>query len=184
MERDRERWNKKYSEGIYLTEPSESVRKYYVLSCGKNALDIAAGMGRNSKFLISKGFKVEALELSDVAIENLKKIKGLNVIQVDLDNHKLDKEKYDLVICINYLNRALFPEIKKTLKRNGILIYESLMKGEETDKLDRNPEYLLKKGELFSSFSDLEIIEYKEFVTSTINKNRINKALLVARKSD
>ncbi len=183
MEKDRERWNKKYSEGIYLTEPSESVRKYYVYARGKKALDIAAGTGRNSKFLVSKGFDVDALEFSDFAVEKLRQIKGVNVFQVDLDFYTFEEKKYDLIICINFLNRNLFSGICNALKPDGILIYESIMKGEETDKLGHNPAYLLNPGELLNAFNNLEILEYKEFVSRSEGNRPKNKAMLLAKYS-
>ncbi len=182
MEIDRERWNKKYSEGVYVIEPSEFVRKYCVLSPGKKALDIAAGLGRNSKYLISQGFDVDALELSDVAVKKLKTIKGVKVFQVDLDEYSLPQNEYDLIICINYLNRKLFPQIKKALNPGGVLIYETLMHGKETEKLKRNPDFLVKEGELLQAFNDLELIEYKEFITTGKNNVKVNKALFVGRK--
>ncbi len=182
MEKDRERWNKKFSEGLFITEPSGSVKQFHTLASGKMALDIAAGMGRNSEFLARHGFEVDALELSDVAIEKLKTIKGVNVIQVDLDNYIPEVNKYDLIICINYLNRKLFPRIIDSLKSGGILIYETLMLGEETAKLNFRRDFLLEKGELLSAFNKLKILEYKEFVTHARDNRSVNKALLVAKK--
>ncbi len=183
MEEDRKRWNKKYSEGNYLTEVNKAVVEYSKLAKGKNALDIAAGMGRNSKYLVEHGFSVDAVELSDVAVENLKRIKGLNVIQADLDNYILEPDKYDLIICINYLNRQLFPLIKNALRPAGILIYETLMRGEETDKLHRNPLFLVKPGELREAFNTLKVLKYNEYIDYNKNNQSINKALLVAKKN-
>lgn len=61
-------------------------QKFYRLSRKGKALDIAAGLGRNSLFLAEKGFEVDAVELSDVAVEKLKNLhKNINVIQEDLD---------------------------------------------------------------------------------------------------
>ncbi len=182
MDADRKRWNKKFAEGIYITKPSGSVIEFSTLAKGKKALDIAAGMGRNSEYLVSQGFDVDALELSDVAVKKLKSIKGVKVFQVDLDEYTLPQNKYDLIICINYLSRKLFPQIINALKPGGVLIYETLMHGKETEKLKRNPDFLVKEGELLQAFNDLELIEYKEFITTGKNNVKVNKALFVGRK--
>ena len=74
MIEDKIRWNEKYKNDSFPNEPSDLVKKFYTLSRGKKALDIAAGLGRNSIFLAQKGFYVDAIDISDVAVEKLKKL--------------------------------------------------------------------------------------------------------------
>lgn len=78
MIEDKIKWNKRFREMNFPDEPSKVVVEFAHLAKGKIALDIVAGMGKNSKFLAKLGFEVDALELSDVGIKSLRKIKNVN----------------------------------------------------------------------------------------------------------
>jgi len=96
---DKERWDEKYQNNPIPNEPIKLVSDYASLATGPQALDIACGMGRHSKYLASKGFTVDALDISSVAIEHLNNIPNINAIEVDFDTFTLPKEKYDLIVC-------------------------------------------------------------------------------------
>jgi len=166
MIEDKIKWNKRFREMNFQDKPSKVVVEFARLAKGNKALDIAAGLGRNAKFLARQGFEVDALELSDVGIELLREIRNVNAYQVDLDNYVLRQNNYDLIICLNYLNRKLFPQIKKVLKSGGVLIYEALCIKEEEAGTVKNPDYFLKANELRNSFNELNI-----FTTKNINKS-------------
>ena len=166
----------------FQDKPSKVVVEFARLAKGNKALDIAAGLGRNAKFLARQGFEVDALELSDVGIELLREIRNVNAYQVDLDNYVLRQNNYDLIICLNYLNRKLFPQIKKVLKSGGVLIYEALCIKEEEAGTVKNPDYFLKANELRNSFNELNIFYYKEYKQVNIFGKKVTKANLVAEK--
>ena len=48
----------------------------------------------------------------------------------------------------NYLHRPLFPRIADALAEGGLLIYETFMIGNERFGRPRNPDFLLREGEL------------------------------------
>lgn len=182
MIEDKIKWNKRFREMNFPNKPSKVVVEFARLAKGNKALDIAAGLGRNAKFLVRQGFEVDALELSDVGIELLREIRNVNACQVDLDDYVLKQNNYDLIICLNYLNRKLFPQIKKALKSGGVLIYEALcITGEEPDTV-KNPDYFLKANELRNSFNELNIIYYKEYERINNFNEKVTKASLVAEK--
>ena len=52
---DKERWNEKYQDNQIPNAPIKLVTDYTKLATGKQALDIACGMGRHSKYLVSQG---------------------------------------------------------------------------------------------------------------------------------
>jgi hypothetical protein len=56
-----------------------------------------------------------------------------------------------------YLHRPLFPWIKRLLKPGGIIIYQTFMQGCEKFGSPRNPNFLLKPGELREIFMGAEI---------------------------
>ncbi len=185
MEKDRERWNKKYSEGKFpLDKPAPFLTKHYRLANVGNALDIAAGLGRNALFLAEKGFKVDAVDISDVAVEKLSKLHpNINPIQADLDTFVIPENKYDLILNINFLSRRLFPYIKEGLKKDGILIFQTFLKGDEPDlSVPSNPDFLLRKNELLHSFLPLRILFYKEQKVVKCDGTKSWLASLVAKK--
>jgi 2-polyprenyl-3-methyl-5-hydroxy-6-metoxy-1,4-benzoquinol methylase len=68
MLRDRLKWNEKYQSQSYPDEPAAIVKQYVELAGGKNALDIAAGNGRNALFLARQGFVVDAVDIADTGL--------------------------------------------------------------------------------------------------------------------
>ncbi len=185
MEKDRERWNKKYQEGKFpLEKPAPIVTKYYKFANVGKALDIAAGLGRNSLFLAEKGFKVDAVDISDIAVEKLSKLHpNINAIQSDLDSYVIPENEYDLIININFLSRRLFPYIKEGLKKNGVLIFQTFLEENEPDlAVPSNRDFLLRKNELLHSFISLRVLFYKEQKVIKCDGTKSYLASLVARK--
>ena len=179
---DKERWDKKYKNNPIPTKIVEVVEKYATLATGNDALDIACGMGRNSKFLVSKGFSVDALDISPIAIENLKNIDNISAMEVDFDTYILKENSYDLIVCTYYLNRSLFPQIERALKKGGIFIFETFIHHPDNTKAPSNRSFLLEEGELQSTFSDIyEIIYLKEFMDEGICGEKSMKASMVAK---
>ena len=165
MEKDRERWNRRYSEEEYPWKtPSKIVQDFYHLSKKGKALDIACGIGRNAIFLYDKGFDVDAVDISDVALSQIKKKRpGINTIQADLDFYDIEQNRYDLIININYLNRRLIPQIKEGLKKGGVVIFETFTLKEEKGYMKpENRDYLLRSNELIHFFIDMYVVFYQE----------------------
>ncbi len=106
--KDKQRWDEKHSKNTMPQEPIQLIKEYAHLATGKSALDIACGNGRHSRYLASLGFEVDALDVSSVAIEQLKGQKHIHAMEVDFDSYKLPKEKYDLIVCTYFLERTLF----------------------------------------------------------------------------
>ena len=184
MEKDREKWNKKYESGEYLLkDPSEIIKKFYHLAPKGYALDIACGLGRNALFLAEKGFIVDAMDISDIALEKLKNKENINPIRADLDIYNLPEEKYSLVLNINYLNRRLFPQIKESLIKGGILIFQTFtLHNEKGFMQPKNKDFLLRKNELLKAFSDLYIIYYEEKEIIKPDNEKAFISSLVAKK--
>lgn len=164
MEKDRIKWNKRYKDSYSPDTVSGVVKKYCYLAQNNKALDIAAGAGRNAVFLAQAGFDVDAVDISDVAVNKINIVHPkINGICTDLDTYEIDENYYDLIVNINYLNRRLFPYIRQGLKIGGVLIFETYVKG---DNRGAGPvsskEYLLDENELLHSFLSLKIVNYQE----------------------
>jgi len=180
---DKQRWDRKYRERIIPTRTVEVVANYAHLANGKRALDIACGMGRNSKLLAEMGFEVEALDISPIALETLKGIPNIVTKEVDLDTYRLPEDNYNLIVCTYFLDRTLFPQIYKALKRGGIFIFETFREHEESTKVPSNSTFLLREGELKKLLSQgYEILHSSERWGRDHFNNRVLSEAIVVRK--
>lgn len=175
MKSDQKKWNLRYQEDMGSSNPSELVQQYYTLAHPGRALDLACGNGRNSLFLAQKQFRVDAVDISDVAIQQLKKKHpDINALCRDLDTWKIPGNHYDVILNIRFLDRRLINYIKKGLKPGGLLIFQSFTGQKDTA-------YCLAENELCRLFSGFKIVFYEEKPTDT--SARFEKtASLVAQK--
>lgn len=182
MLEDKERWNKRHVEKPMRENVEPILQKYINLATPGYALDIACGVGRNTHFLAQNSFVVDALDISDYALGEINADKNINKIETDLDSCNLDRDKYNLILNINYLNRRLFPQIKESLKSGGILIFETFIIAHGDFSQPSNPEFLLRKNELLHAFIGLDTIYYEEKDAVNLRGEKTRVASLVARK--
>jgi len=180
---DKIRWNKKHIDSKIVPEPLELITRYSGLSRGKQALDIACGLGRHSRYLAANGFEVDALDVSDVAIDSLQGIAHINAQEVDFDTYRLIKNRYDLILCTYFLDRDVFAQMYDALNSDGILIIETFIDHPNNKRNASNKSFLLKEGELQEIFSkQFEIIYIKEYWSEDYLGNKTMKVSFVAKK--
>lgn len=180
---DKKRWNEKYTKSLLPQTVIKVVDLYAKEAKGTKALDIACGMGRNAKLLVKRGFTVDALDISEVAIESLEEIPNINAQVVDLDEYVLKENAYDLIVCTYFLERKLFPQIAKALKKEGIFIFETFMHHEKNTKVPSNRAFLLEKGELEDYLSEgFEILHHEEFMDEGMCGDIAMKTSIVVKK--
>ena len=165
MEKDRIKWNQRFdSEESYLgNRPSpflaQEIERIKRLAPGTTALDIACGEGRNSIYLALQGFKVTALDISDVGLDKGKKRAEENGVFVDFRQADLDgyiiTEKFDLIINFNFLLRPLISDEVKALTPGGLLVFDTILESPQL-MAAHNPAYLLRHGELRQIFEGFE----------------------------
>ena len=167
--RDKERWDQKYGTEAYIfgKEPVPFLKQnVHLLPKGK-ALDIAIGEGRNGVFLATEGFEVVGLDISEKGLakaQQLAKQNGVSIETrvVDLENHQLEKNAYDVILLMYYMQRDLWPQINDALKPGGMAIIETY----NADHLKHqkfNPKWLLKTNELLEAFKHMKIIRYQAY---------------------
>ncbi len=182
MIEDKARWNKRHVEQPMRHNVEPILAKYlHEANIGK-ALDIACGIGRNTHFMAEKGFEVDAVDISDYALSQIKDDEKINKIETDLDTYNIEAGQYNLITNINYLSRRLHPQIKDALKSGGVLIYETFIVAHGDFKNPSNPEFLLRKNELLHAFIGLDIIYYEERNDINLRGENTRVASLVARK--
>ena len=184
MIEDKIRWNEKYSEKQASKEVSPLVQKYIEQVNVGQAIDVACGMGKNTHFLADLGFCVDAVDISDVALNKVRKSATINKVETDLDKYNLTPNKYDLILNMNYLNRRLVSQMKESLTSGGIVIFETFIVAHGDFKMPTtNLDYLLRRNELLHSFIGLDIIYYEEKIDTNNIGERTKVASIVARKA-
>ncbi len=187
IEQDRSRWDSLYEKTqgyVFGKEPAEILKDTIdILPVGR-ALDIAMGEGRNAVFLAKKGFVVDGVDLSEVAIRKAKRLAKENQVtistqQADLNAYVIKPETYEVIVNIDFLLRPLIPQIKRGLKRGGVVVFENMtvdqLKNPQSEGMRQD--YLLKLGELKELFKDYQIVHYAE-----TNDGKTAKASLIAVK--
>lgn len=184
MQEDKQRWNEKYTNFPMPSNTAKIVEKYINLATKGQALDLACGTGRNTFFMATQDFHVDAVDISNIALSKIQDHENIKRIETDLDNYNLIKDKYDLIVNCNFLNRRLISQMKDALVKNGILIFETFIVAQgDNYHQPSNEDFLLKKNELLHSFINLDIIYYEEKDEINLRGEMVKIASLVARKS-
>ena len=181
-------WDERYQntwEGE-VREPASFLKEKLSKFPKGKALDLAMGVGQNAIFLAQNGYEVVGVDSSPVVVEKAKAYaqeKGVSIraIKADLATYTLPGNEYDVILNFYFLERRLIPQIKKALKKGGMVMFETYTM--EHKKFDKpfNPDYLLQENELLLSFIDFKILFYEEGV---VEKDGIKKAIasLLAEK--
>ena len=164
MKSDRERWDARYSE----SEPAEFtpdplVVEHAGLLAGGRALDLACGRGAESLFVAARGYVVDAVDISTVALSALRTRAhdlGLRVrcVSADLDFFPLPEELYDLVMVFYFFDPGLMAAIERALKRGGLLFYATFNHRHTSLNPGFNPDYLVPPGGLAKFFLAMDTL--------------------------
>jgi len=152
------------------SDPSNFLVENIDLLPGDNALDVAMGNGRNAVFLAEKGFHVVGIDISKEAVAGALELAAVSKVNIttrvaDLTTgFNIQPELYDVIICFNYLQRSLIPEIKNGLRSGGVIVYETFIVDQAGYGKPKNPNHLLKHNELLRMFRDFRCIRYHEGV--------------------
>jgi tellurite methyltransferase len=170
-EEDRRHWDKLFNTGAYVfgKEPAQFVKEAVPSLPMGRALDIAMSEGRNAVYLAKKGFSVDGVDYSEVAIRKAKRLArenhvSIHTINADLNTYTIKAESYDVILNIDFLLKDLIPQIKKGLKKGGIVVFQNhtidQLKNAKGQAIRRD--FLLEKGELRELFKDFKILLYRE----------------------
>lgn len=104
-----DKWNDRYaqSELVWSATPNMFVERLLSDAEPGTALDLAAGEGRNSIWLASRGWTVTAVDFSDVAIDKATRVAEragvtIDTVVADLTEWVPQPDTFDLVL-VNYL---------------------------------------------------------------------------------
>lgn len=195
---DQDKWNARYREGAYATRkhPSALLTEWLpqlkLRQTPLRAIDVACGTGRNAIYLARRGWQVDAVDISAVALDQLAKTATadslpITCIQVDLEDAAgraadlFTADRYDLAIMFRYTNLPLIDKLKGILKAGGYLIVEEHLVAEADVVGPRNPQYRVAPGVIRDAAAGLDIIAYREGTVTDPDGRRAALAQLVAR---
>jgi len=186
---DRDKWERRYAEGSYTarTHPTRLLAEWLPRLAPGRALDLACGAGRNALHLALAGYRVDAMDISSVALERGRgKAAELGVevnwINVDLDNVELVPEGYDVVVVTRYVNRRLTDALTRSLRDGGHLVYEQHFLTERDVDGPRSRSFRLRPNELLEMFRALRVLYYREDLLTDPDGRTMALAQLVACK--
>ena len=173
------RWNERFSSENYLfgEKPNQYLfDKTPLLKKGK-ALAIADGEGRNSVWLASQGFSVDAFDFSPVAIAKAKKLAAKQHVNVnfycnDWQSFNWTADTYDTIAGVFFQfadpkqRTDLFEKLNLSLKPGGTLIIQGYGK-EQISYQSGGPgilENLYDEELLVSSFMDYKILDIQTYL--------------------
>lgn len=179
-------WDKKFEQKnyIYGKAPARFLAKNYdFIPAGARVLDIGMGEGRNAVFLASKGYKVDGIDISSVAIKKARLLARefdvrIETIHKNVKDYKVASNSLDAIICFYFVDRDIVKKLMKWLKPGGVIIYESFtMKQKKINKLQEDDSYLLGEGELLELFPGFRILKYEE----PLHKNDFTASIIVQK---
>jgi SAM-dependent methyltransferase len=142
-----------------LEAPSEWVLRWAHLVTRGPLLDVACGAGRHARLFAERGLPVVGVD------REARQIAGVRFVQADVESTApwpFAGERFAAIVVTNYLHRPLFPLLEDALAEEGVLIYETFMKGNEQYGRPANPVFLLEPGELLRAFAKLTPIAFEQ----------------------
>lgn len=150
-------------------------------------LELGCGIGQYSKRLIEYGYKVISTDISDIALNEVKKF-NQNVEKVDMSMPlRYDNNSFDLVfssLAIHYFSEEktaqLMSEIHRVLKNGGLFVGSvNGLEGYDVIKdtairLEEN--FYFNKGKYIHLFDDKELNKYfKDYQILKIEKREVER---------
>lgn len=169
-EADRERWDARHAAagaagGGQRPAPPDALRgSEELLPAGGRALDVASGRGTVAVWLAARGFAVDAVDVSPVALAAGEALAAREGVAErvrwwcrDLDGGLPTAGPYEVVVCQRFRDPAVYPELAGRLAPGGLLVVTVLS---EVD--DAPGPFRAQAGELRAAFGGLDVLRYTE----------------------
>ncbi len=158
----RERWNDRYSDSEPPTEPTPLVEAYRDRLPGGRALDVATGGGRDALALAESGFSVEAIDVSDAALEIAreraeKRDLEIQFVRADVESHRFPTEAYDVISVAYYHGLNALARLVHALVPGGTLLYQH-----DVQPPDGDHRFRFGPNDLLRGALSLRVVRYEE----------------------
>lgn len=137
---------------------------------GGRVLDLACGAGRHTRLFLERGCRVLAVDRDLSGLSDLRGVANLETWEIDLEGgggRPLAGRQFDAVVVVNYLHRPLLADLVSAVAPGGLLLYETFAAGHERFGRPRNPDYLLRPGELLEAVRGrMRVLAYEDVEVS------------------
>lgn len=181
---DRTRWNEQYRQNPMPWAVTPFLLELQpLLPRDGRALDVAGGSGHNAVWLARRGLDVTLVDVADVALDRAARLAEtagvpLRVERLDLEAEPLPAGPFALILCLNYLQRALFDAWPGLLAPGGLLVFLQPTRKNLERNPNPTPRFLLEDGELRGLVRGLEVLRLEESWSPASR----HEARLVARR--
>lgn len=183
---DRTRWDEKHRRASALTPRDSVLAIPRAQSPDALALDLACGQGRHALALAAAGYRVVAMDGSREGLRRTVEAGAASAtggpdrllpLQADADAWPFADDCFDAIVQVDFLDRALFPWMARSLRRDGMLLIDTFLdQGRPNAEGPSRPDFLLAPGELARAFPGLRILRCDEVRGETA------RGMLLARK--
>jgi SAM-dependent methyltransferase len=172
-------WNRRYAGDTFLfgTEPNAWLREQVAhLPPGGHLLSVADGEGRNSVWLARQGFRVDAFDVAERAVEKARGLARQQGVAVrfevaDVDGFAWPEAACDGVVAVFVqfadppLRARLFERMVRSLKPGGVLILQGYTPKQLEYRTGGPPilSHLYTRALLETAFAGLSIVELREY---------------------
>ena len=113
---------------------------------------------------------------------------GIETWSTDLEHGRLaiGAERFDAILCTNYLFRSRLDLMVSWLSPGGLLIYETFARGNARYGRPANPDFLLRPGELaeLAIRGGLHLLAYEDGYLPTPRPARVQRMVAIAPPFD
>jgi SAM-dependent methyltransferase len=131
-------WNERYGAARYYygTGPNDFLREHCnAIRAGGEVLCLGEGEGRNAVYLAEQGFRVVAVDQSEVGLRKAEQLATdrhvrIETVVADLDGYRIDRERWDGIVSIwchlpATLRAAVHGQVVAGLKVGGVFLLEA-----------------------------------------------------------
>lgn len=166
---DKDKWEKRYGENADAGPgaPSELLISWFDRLPPGRALDVACGTGRNALYLAQRGYRVDAVDISERALQRARHAATARGVSVNWIQHDLEQplqlaSDYAVIIVTYYVDLPMLGRLQGNLAPGGFLLSEQHLQSCEPVSGPKNPAYRVAPGALAQAVSDLHIHTLEE----------------------
>lgn len=180
---------------LRITAPSPWIARFSsIIPASGRVLDLACGGGRHAGYLLEIGYSVTAVDKETTTVsDRLGNHEGLTIVTADLEtgddpfhaDGAIGPQEFDGIVVVNYLYRPLMTALLAAIKPGGVLIYETFARGNEEFARPRNPDHLLRSGELLSYVTDdFQVVAYEHGLVEVDDLPGVKQRVVAVRDLD
>jgi len=147
--------------------PSAWIKRFAPLVApAGNVLDLACGGGRQGRLFLEQDHDVVFVDRDCSGVSDLSGHHRAQICEMDLEdgrNWTFEAGMFDAIVVTNYLYRPHLIDMLDSLRNNAVLLYETFAVGNERFGRPRNPDFLLRPGELLELVQGrLQVVAFEQ----------------------